>query len=85
MPVAKLAIGVTGFEPTTSASQKQRSTKLSYTPLSRFLSPPVLNLPKGTAAVEWFPSQLRYYNTICVPCQTEPSVASCICGLTRYQ
>ena len=29
----KLAIGATGFEPTTSASQKQRSTKLSYAPL----------------------------------------------------
>ena len=27
-------IGVTGFEPATSASQKQRSTKLSYTPRS---------------------------------------------------
>ena len=33
MPVRKLAIGATGFEPTTSASQKQRSTKLSYAPL----------------------------------------------------
>lgn len=26
-------VGVTGFEPATSASRKQRSTKLSYTPL----------------------------------------------------
>ena len=37
MPAIKLAIGVTGFEPTTSASQKQRSTKLSYTPLFVFV------------------------------------------------
>ncbi len=26
-------VGVTGFEPVTSASRKQRSTKLSYTPM----------------------------------------------------
>lgn len=27
-------VGVIGFEPTASASRKQRSTKLSYTPQS---------------------------------------------------
>lgn len=34
---ANLAIGMTGFEPATSASQRQRSAKLSYIPLLRSL------------------------------------------------
>ena len=33
MPVRKLAIGVIGFEPTTSRSQSGCATKLRYTPL----------------------------------------------------
>ncbi len=32
------AIGVIGFEPTASASQRRRSTKLSYTPVTMHLS-----------------------------------------------
>ena len=32
------AIGVIGFEPTASASQRRRSTKLSYTPFTMHLS-----------------------------------------------
>ena len=54
-----------GFEPTTPASQKQCSTKLSYIPWSRFLSPPVLNLPKGTAAVDEY-LQLNTKKSICL-------------------
>ena len=30
-----MVVGVTGFEPATSWSQTRRSTKLSYTPLTR--------------------------------------------------
>ena len=38
VPVIKLTIGMTGFEPATPASQKQCSTKLSYIPLTMHLS-----------------------------------------------
>ena len=42
-----LAIGVTGFEPTTSASQKQRSTKAELHPEEVGSSSPLLqNLPR---------------------------------------
>lgn len=30
----KYLVGVTGFEPTTSATRTQRSTRLSYTPIT---------------------------------------------------
>ena len=32
-----IIIGVTGFEPTASASRTQRSTKLSHTPKNKFI------------------------------------------------
>jgi hypothetical protein len=38
-PHVFLMVGVTGLEPTTSASRTRRSTRLSYTPLRR-ISPP---------------------------------------------
>ena len=35
-------VGVTGFEPTTSATRTQRSTRLSYTPKT-FISGPIMH------------------------------------------
>ena len=35
-----MMVGVTGFEPATSASRRQRSTKLSYTPRQASLVAP---------------------------------------------
>jgi hypothetical protein len=37
VPVKKLAIGVIGFEPTTSRSQSGCATKLRYTPIHDYL------------------------------------------------
>ena len=48
-------IGVTGFEPATSASRRQRSTKLSYTPRTSMIAAPrnliVQAMPAGKEMV----------------------------------
>ena len=45
----KFLVGIAGFEPTTSASRRQRSTRLSYAP----------TVPRNRGAGPWFPLRRR--------------------------
>ena len=55
VPVEKLAIGVTGFEPATARSQSGCATKLRYTPLHRYLVRCMIIIPSAGAIVKPHP------------------------------
>ena len=82
MPVSELAIGMTGFEPATSRSQSECSTKLSYIPSWQV---PIAATPEPARGVPQPISGRINYSVSGPSCQTVPSAASYICVLPRYQ
>ena len=69
---------MTGFEPATSRSQSECSTKLSYIPLRQV---PIAASPEPTKrGLPQLISQQVKYSTTYASCQMVPSVPIHICG-----
>ena len=70
-------VGMTGFEPATSASRTQRSTKLSHIPLLRLagaIVPHFLQKKRGHAnALHKYECRFVTYPKQCLPANTAPA------------
>ena len=73
---------MTGFEPAAPASQKQCSTKLSYTSLTVVPIASIPELPRGMQQLSGLNE--NNYTISYALCQMVPSVPIHICGLPTF-